>query len=217
MNRRFHAERSLGFTLIELLVVIAIIAILASLLVPAVHTALERGTRTICLNNVKQLFLAGRMYANAHEGFLPPRGVDADDDRWPALFADYLGESTGNYYCPAASDDPERLEDPYDNQHNNTSYVINGFNDKILYNTPSAMYLDDLPYPSLTILFGEAKNGNPHFYMDLVEGNERDILDYQRHEGGAMYAFGDGHAAWIEHPRTVNELMWWVDKAAPGQ
>jgi prepilin-type N-terminal cleavage/methylation domain-containing protein/prepilin-type processing-associated H-X9-DG protein len=205
----------LGFTLIELLVVIAIIAILASLLVPAVHTALQHGTRTICLNHVKQLFLAGRMYANDHEGYLPSRGMGADDERWPMLFSDYLGGAFEIYYCPRAKGDAERNEDPYANDHNNTSYVINGFNDKIVYNTPSAMYLDDLPYPSMTILFGESRNGDHNFYMDLVEGNEKAILDTERHDGGALYSFADGHAAWIASPRTVTEFLWWVDKPQP--
>ena len=204
-----------GFTLIEVLVVIALIEILASLLVPAVRSALERGSRTFCLNNERQLFLAARMYANHHDGFLPRRGLDPKDERWPALFATYLNDSTGVYYCPAAKGDPERDEDPYANTHNNTSYVINGFNDKIVYNTASAVYLDSIPYPSRTILFGESRNEDGNFYMDLVEANEKNILDTERHDNGAMYCFADGHAEWIRHPGTVTDFLWWVDKPSP--
>lgn len=70
-------SRRSGFTLIELLVVIAVIAILAALLLPALHYAREMSKRTVCRNNLAQMTRGMNTYAVGAEDIFPP-----GDARW---------------------------------------------------------------------------------------------------------------------------------------
>jgi prepilin-type N-terminal cleavage/methylation domain-containing protein/prepilin-type processing-associated H-X9-DG protein len=76
MKTRVHPkfDRCLfgGFTLIELVVVIAIIALLASLLLPAVASAKEKSKSAVCLNNLRQLQLGWKLYADDNEDSFVP-------------------------------------------------------------------------------------------------------------------------------------------------
>src|SRR5688572_16588567 len=80
-NSCCRANRETAFTLIELLVVIAIIAILASMLLPALAFTKERARRSDCLNNVRQFIMSTQIYANDNRNFLPMPGTDTRDQR----------------------------------------------------------------------------------------------------------------------------------------
>jgi prepilin-type N-terminal cleavage/methylation domain-containing protein len=100
-----------GSTLIELLVVIAIIGVLVSLLLPALNRARERGRRSVCASNLRQIGQATTMYMDEWRGWLPQGSVGTGNATvlWNGgtiymgvLFINnYLPQSAGVQYCPS--------------------------------------------------------------------------------------------------------------------
>src|SRR5687767_13974426 len=98
-----RAKVRAAFTSIELLVVIAIIAILASMLLPAIAKGKESARRISCVNNLRQLGLAQQLYADNHEGQFTPRQAPY----WPERLLSYYVNSN-LLHCPSDAGDHQR-------------------------------------------------------------------------------------------------------------
>ncbi|HEY3861947.1 MAG TPA: type II secretion system protein [Verrucomicrobiae bacterium] len=110
LNRKIVARSTAGFTLVEVGVVIAMMGILSAIMLPALSTAKERTRRAVCRNNLRQVYQALEMYADADEQFLPSSVDDKGyyhslilSDETFSNLVDLASGCSNILYCPNIS------------------------------------------------------------------------------------------------------------------
>ena len=203
-----------AFTLIELLVVVAIIAILAAILLPALARAKAQAWSTSCLSGLKQIGIAGRMYASDHEDALPRSAHTGQS--WVGTLQPYT-DGTNLWRCPKDT-----------HQTRLYSYAINDF---LLPPDPGSGATDysrvsSVPYPSETFFMAECAHtytGSDHFHFaDPDDGDYSPVgftnsIAVVRHSGTANYLFVDSHVergSWPSvHPKLIQRGSTFVNPA----
>jgi len=185
-----------GFTLLEFVVAAAVILVLAILVTSIFIRRRQNELRATCLENMKGIGYAFRLYSMDFDGKFPPAGpgqsttilgpkagwVSTVDDE-----EDWIGNSDVFLHCPS-SPVPMDPTDP--------DQIDYGYNATVAIKTRS-----NVPHPASTVDSFEASQDDGINQTASTADTSRVILD--RHQGGSNYLFVDGHVKWLEsadHP-----------------
>ena len=184
--------------------VIALIAILAGLLLPSISRGKSRARAAECLNNLRQIGIASRMYADDNDELLPQSSHEHAS--WVGTLQAYLG-GTSVFRCPVDS-----------NRQRLYSYAINDY----LTTAPSGSTnqnfsrITAVPAPASTLYMAECQDdyeGSDHFHFaDEADGGYTPPafiaqVAAGRHGVGANYLFVDTHVEFMSWSAVKPKLQ----------
>jgi len=208
-----------GFTLIELLVVIAVVATLAALLFPVFAGVRERGRRTVCQSNLKQIALAMQQYVQDNGGVYPLASGTIDKGGvaylfdWSQAIFPYVKDDRV-FFCPdTPADAPWHIGNVAGSGNLDYTYNsgwlnvflppyptknVQGVRESVLA-TPSSIWLNvDSSWMSL--------DGVEHYGRGVPKTScGREFFGSTLHSGAGNHSYIDGHVKWLT-PEDAGEV-----------
>ena len=212
-------NKARGFTLIELLTALVIIAIIAAILFPVFGAVRERGRRTVCQSNLKQIAIAMQQYVQDNNAVYP---VDVRYEgpnlyaEWPVAIFPYV-KNLQVFHCP---DQPHGNADPPEADVNylpeadmDYEYNVVRLNGRSP-GPPDVLNLrgkhESTLSASSTIWlnmewYGRDSEGVDHDFRTVSTSCGRDFDGNTLHSGAGNYSYVDGHVKWLT-PEEAGEI-----------
>ncbi len=230
-----------AFTLIELLVVVSIIAVLMSILVPALARAREQGKNVYCLNNLRQMTIMAAIYTQDYNGYYPiayyttSTPSQAIDYCWDFTIVNTLVSTTVEpgilwqgeiiekiQQCPSFKGSSNTPNDPYTGYNYNISYIGHGQFEFI----PTPAKANQVTRPANCALFGDGQwSDGANKFMRAPFRNPGDQTFNDRYAGTQGYrhhgnrntnvAWCDGHISSLKEIYTNIQPTSQQDEIAP--
>ena len=220
MDSKSRMQRTKGFTLIELLIVVAIVAVIAAILFPVFAGVRERGRRTVCQSNLKQLALAMQQYVQDNDGLYPAV------HNW--AFADNsYAKNAEIFCCPNAPPDETTVVSLVDFMRDTAPFPVNAPYDtshpvNYIYNLPRLVTFSALPTPRsrgnheavlvnpstiwLNMDAGWSDSEGDHYLRTVPKTScGRTFEGTTLHSGAGNYSYLDGHVKWLT-PEEAGEI-----------
>ena len=209
-----------GFTLIELLVVVAIIAVLISILLPALSLAREQARNLVCLSNLKQFGLSWQMYERDFGTLVPMyRGPKSGEIFWPQILVEnrYMPldwNKSKIWLCPTLNQETNpnswNVNYGYNTYHLGSSYYY-GDNNVFAVYPPRPAKLSQIQDPSNTLVLIDSYRDlwyqTGYLWVSDVPCNIlTDPFPHARHNRGLNLFWVDGHATHLK----LNPLNPWL-------